>query len=75
MSALAVMPMPRSAGSVAPYARMRASWLGDVAPVSLGFGLGSGSSCTFVTPATHQNQATEINAKAHAHRRSLEIPT
>ena len=74
MSSTAVMPMPmRLTGSVAPAARVRVPWQSALAPVSVGFGLGSSFLC--VTTNEHKTQATYINTKAHGARRLQESST
>ena len=72
MRCTAAMPMPmRTAGTVAPYARVRVPWQASAASVSaLGLGLGS-----FVDVTGDENQTTEINTKAHGARRLQESST
>jgi len=72
MVSTARMPMPMcTAGTVAPYARVRVPWQASAASVST-FGLGLGS---FVGVTGDRNQTTEINTKAHGARRSQESST
>ena len=77
MVSTAAMPMPmRLTGFVAPDARVRVPWQSAMAPVSAGCGLGLGSSFSYyVTTTDHQDNATEINTKAHGARRLPETST
>ena len=68
----AAMPMPmRSAGAVAPYARVRVPWQASAASVSA-LGLGR---CSFVGVTGDANQITEHTTKANGARRSQESST
>jgi hypothetical protein len=77
MSTLAAMPMQMRMGSVAPDARVRATWQRAAAPVSAGLGL-SGLGSSYVRITGDANPAFEIKTtatEAHGVRRSQESST
>ena len=72
MRRMELMPMPmRTAGTVAPYARVRVPWQASAASVA-DLGVGFGSPC--VTGSGNQT-TNGIDTKAHGARRPQESST